>query len=186
MSDIKRDNSKRIKKENLRLRDHSKEELSFYSKATTDIEYKYPMGWGELWGIADRTDYDLSVHQEHSKQDLRYLDPVTNEKYLPYVIEPSVGLDRLVLALISDAYKEEVLEKLEKFKSIGIDGVECYYPANSEMMTETCVEFCKNNDMIITVGSDSHGEFGAVSKGIEYYIGAVKKDSSELNLKDMI
>ena len=82
--------------------------------------------------------------------------------------------------------KEEVLEKLEKFKSIGIDGVECYYPANSEMMTETCIEFCKNNDMIITVGSDSHGEFGAVSKGIEYYIGAVKKDSSELNLKDMI
>ena len=82
--------------------------------------------------------------------------------------------------------KEEVLEKLEKFKSIGIDGVECYYPANSEMMTETCVEFCKNNDMIITVGSDSHGEFGAVSKGIEYYIGAVKKDSSELNLKSMI
>ena len=82
--------------------------------------------------------------------------------------------------------KEEVLEKLEKFKSIGIDGVECYYPANSEMMTETCVEFCKNNDMIITVGSDSHGEFGAVSKGIEHYIGAVKKDSSELNLKDMI
>ena len=82
--------------------------------------------------------------------------------------------------------KEEVLEKLEKFKSIGIDGVECYYPANSEMMTETCVEFCKNNDMIITVGSDSHGEFGAVSKGIEYYIGAVKKDSSELNLKDML
>ena len=82
--------------------------------------------------------------------------------------------------------KEEILEKLEKFKSIGIDGVECYYPANSEMMTETCVEFCKNNDMIITVGSDSHGDFGAVSKGIEYYIGAVKKDSSELNLKDMI
>ena len=82
--------------------------------------------------------------------------------------------------------KEEILEKLEKFKSLGIDGVECYYPANSEMMTETCVEFCKNNDMIITVGSDSHGDFGAVSKGIEYYIGAVKKDSSELNLKDMI
>ena len=82
--------------------------------------------------------------------------------------------------------KEEVLEKLEKFKSIGIDGVECYYPANSEMMTETCIEFCKNNNMIITVGSDSHGDFGAVSKGIEYYIGAVKKDSSELNLKDMI
>ena len=99
-----------INKDNLRYRDHEKEELSFYSKATTDIEYKYPMGWGELWGIADRTDYDLSVHQEHSKQDLRYLDPVTNEKYLPYVIEPSVGLDRLVLALLADAYKEEILE----------------------------------------------------------------------------
>ena len=96
----------------------------------------------------------------------------------------------LVLAHPCNYYKnntkEEVLEKLEKFKSIGIDGVECYYPANSEMMTETCIEFCKNNNMIITVGSDSHGDFGAVSKGIEYYIGAVKKDSSELNLKDMI
>lgn len=85
-----------------------------------------------------------------------------------------------------DNTKEEILEKLEKFKSIGIDGVECYYPANSEMMRETCIEFCKKNNMIITVGSDSHGDFGAVSKGIEYYIGAVKKDSSELNLKDMI
>ncbi len=99
-----------MKKENLRFRDHEKEELSFYSKATTDIEYKYPMGWGELWGIADRTDYDLSVHMNHSKQDMRYLDPETNEKYLPYVIEPSVGLDRLVLALLCDAYTNEVLE----------------------------------------------------------------------------
>ena len=99
-----------IKKENLRFRDHEKEELSFYSKATTDIEYNYPMGWGELWGIADRTDYDLSVHMDHSHQDLRYLDPETNEKYLPYVIEPSVGLDRLVLAVLCDAYTEEVLE----------------------------------------------------------------------------
>ena len=99
-----------IKKENLRFRDHEKEELSFYSKATTDIEYNYPMGWGELWGIADRTDYDLSVHMDHSHQDLRYLDPETNKKYLPYVIEPSVGLDRLVLAVLCDAYTEEVLE----------------------------------------------------------------------------
>ena len=90
--------------DNLRFRDHAKEELSFYSKATTDIEYAYPMGWGELWGIADRTDYDLSVHMEHSKADLRYLDPETNEKYLPYVIEPSVGLDRLILAILCDAY----------------------------------------------------------------------------------
>ena len=95
--------------DNLRYRDHSKEELSFYSKATTDIEYLFPMGWGELWGIADRTDYDLSVHMNHSKQDLRYLDPETNEKYLPYVIEPSVGVDRLFLAILSEGYKKETL-----------------------------------------------------------------------------
>ena len=96
-----------ISQENLRYRDHEKDELVFYSAATTDIEYNYPMGWGELWGIADRTDYDLTVHQNHSKADLRYLDPETNEKYTPYVIEPSVGVDRLILALLSDAYKEE-------------------------------------------------------------------------------
>src|SRR5699024_10985143 len=99
-----------IQKDHLRYRDHSKEELSFYSKATTDIEYLFPMGWGELWGIADRTDYDLGVHMEHSGVDLRYLDSETNEKYLPYVIEPSVGLDRLLYAVLTDAYKKEVLE----------------------------------------------------------------------------
>ena len=99
-----------LKAENLRYRDHEKEELCFYSKATTDVEYKYPMGWGELWGIADRTDYDLSVHEKHSKTDLKYLDPETNEKYLPYVIEPSVGVDRLLLAILVDAYHEEELE----------------------------------------------------------------------------
>ena len=103
-----------IKAENLRYRDHEKEELSHYSKATTDIEYNYPMGWGELWGIADRTDYDLSVHQNHSKVDLRYLDPETNEKYLPYVIEPSVGLDRLFLAVLADAYTKETVENEER------------------------------------------------------------------------
>lgn len=99
-----------IKKENLRYRDHEKEELSFYSKATTDIEFLFPMGFGELWGIADRTDYDLSVHMEHSGVDLRYLDPDTNEKYLPYVIEPSLGLDRAVLAFLCNAYEKEALE----------------------------------------------------------------------------
>ena len=99
-----------LNKENLRYRDHSKEELSFYSKATTDIEFLYPMGWGELWGIADRTDYDLSVHEEHSKTELKYLDPETNEKYVPYVIEPSVGVDRLLLAILCNAYDEEELE----------------------------------------------------------------------------
>lgn len=108
-----------IDKDKLRYRDHKKEELSFYSKATTDIEYLYPMGWGELWGIADRTDYDLGVHMEHSKQDLRYLDPETNEKYLPYVIEPSLGLDRLFLTVLCDSIKKEELsdgETREVFK----------------------------------------------------------------------
>ena len=99
-----------LKEENLRLRKHKPEELVFYSKGTTDIEYNYPQGWGELWGIADRTDYDLTVHSKHSKTDLVYLDPETNEKYIPYVIEPSVGCDRLLLAVLTDAYFEETLE----------------------------------------------------------------------------
>ena len=103
-----------LENENLRFRDHSKEELSFYSKATTDIEFKFPMGWGELWGIADRTDYDLGVHQEHSGADLRYLDPETNEKYLPFVIEPSIGLDRLFLAVLTNAYTKENLNHEER------------------------------------------------------------------------
>ena len=99
-----------IKKENIRLRDHSKEELVFYSNATTDIEFAFPFGWGELWGIADRTDYDLKQHIEHSKQDLTYLDPETKEKYIPYVIEPSLGADRVLLAFLCNAYEEEKLE----------------------------------------------------------------------------
>ena len=99
-----------LKEENLRYRDHKKEELVFYSNATTDIEYNYSHGWGELWGIADRTDYDLGTHIKHSNADLTYLDPMTNEKYIPYVVEPSVGVDRLFLALITDAYKEETLK----------------------------------------------------------------------------
>ena len=99
-----------IKKDNLRLRNHKKEELVFYSVATTDIEYNYPQGWGELWGIADRTDYDLSTHTTHSKMDLKYLDIDTNQKYTPYVIEPSVGCDRLLLSVLCDAYQKETLE----------------------------------------------------------------------------
>ncbi|WP_411676309.1 glycine--tRNA ligase [Caproicibacter sp.] len=96
--------------ENLRLRDHDKEELSFYSKATTDIEYLFPFGWGELWGIADRTNYDLSRHQEHSGKSLEFFDPETKEHYVPYVIEPSLGADRVALAFLCDAYDEETLE----------------------------------------------------------------------------
>lgn len=98
----------------LRFRDHQKEELAFYSKATTDIEYEFPFGYGELWGIADRTDYDLKVHSEYSKTDLSYLDPETNERYIPYCVEPSVGLDRLLLAILADAYQKELLPNGEE------------------------------------------------------------------------
>lgn len=97
-------------KENLRFRDHDQEELSFYSNATCDIEFLFPFGWGELWGIADRTDYDLKRHMEHSGQDLSYLDQTTNEKYVPYCIEPSLGADRVALAFLCEAYEEEQLE----------------------------------------------------------------------------
>ena len=98
-------------RENLRLRDHDPEELSFYSKATTDFEYLFPFGWGELWGIADRTNYDLSKHAEHSGESMEYFDPDTNEKYIPYVIEPSLGADRVALAFLIDAYDEEQLDE---------------------------------------------------------------------------
>ncbi len=100
-----------IKPENLRLRDHEKEELSFYSKATTDFEYFFPFGWGELWGIADRTNYDLTRHIETSGKKLDYLDPETNERYVPYVIEPSLGVERLFLAIMTEAYDEEVVDE---------------------------------------------------------------------------
>lgn len=103
-----------IKEENLRLRDHDQEELAFYSKGTTDFEYRFPWGFGELWGIADRTDYDLKQHAEASGKKLEYQDPQTNEKYVPYVIEPSLGVDRALLAFLTEAYDEEVLENGDK------------------------------------------------------------------------
>lgn len=98
-----------IKEENLRLRDHDPEELCFYSKATTDFEYLFPFGWGELWGIADRTDYDLTQHQTTSGKSLEYFDPDDNTKYIPYVIEPSLGVERLFLSIVCDAYDEETI-----------------------------------------------------------------------------
>ena len=99
-----------LKKEHIKLRDHEKEELSHYSNATTDIEFLFPFGWGELWGIADRTDFDLKAHQTHSGESMEYFDPETNEKYVPYVIEPSLGADRVALAFLVDAYDEEVVD----------------------------------------------------------------------------
>jgi glycyl-tRNA synthetase len=98
-----------MKEENLRLRDHNKEELSHYSNATTDFEFRFPFGWGELWGVADRTDFDLKAHQRVSGETMEYVDPVTNERFVPYVIEPSLGADRVLLAFLCDAYAEEDL-----------------------------------------------------------------------------
>ncbi|MGB4985048.1 MAG: glycine--tRNA ligase [Erysipelotrichaceae bacterium] len=100
-----------VSSDNLRYRDHDDKELSHYSKATVDIEYLFPFGWGEIWGIACRSDYDLRQHQDHSKENLEYLDPMTNEKFLPYCIEPSVGVERLILTFVNDAYDEEVLNE---------------------------------------------------------------------------
>ena len=103
-----------MKDENLRLRDHSPEELCFYSKATTDFEYLFPFGWGELWGVADRTDYDLTQHQNTSGKDMTYFDQAANEHYIPYVIEPSLGADRVTLAFLIEAYDEEVVGQDKK------------------------------------------------------------------------
>ncbi|MDD7515172.1 glycine--tRNA ligase [Ruminococcus flavefaciens] len=103
-----------LKEDNLRLRDHDKEELCFYSKATTDFEYLFPFGWGELWGVADRTDYDLTQHINTSGKSLEYFDPETNEKYIPYVIEPSLGVERLFLSIVTEAYDEEELVSTDK------------------------------------------------------------------------
>lgn len=99
-----------VKEENLRFRDHEKEELAFYSKATTDVEYLFPFGWGEILGVADRTDYDLKRHMDYSGESMEYLDPDTNEKYIPYCIEPSMGVDRLMLMVMADSYEEQALE----------------------------------------------------------------------------
>ena len=103
-----------IKEENLRLRDHEKEELSHYSNATTDFEFLFPFGWGELWGIADRTDFDLTAHQNHSGKNMEYFDEAAGKKYVPYVIEPSLGVERCLLALLCDAYDEEELDGGDK------------------------------------------------------------------------
>ncbi len=154
-----------LQKENLRYRDHAKEELSFYSKATTDIEYLFPMGWGELWGIADRTDYDLNCHMEHSKTDLRYLDPETNEKYIPYVIEPSVGLDRIILALLCDCYTKETLENNEERELLKISPFLAPYKATilplvKKFHSEKAMEIYADLAKEFNVSYDEAGSIG--------------------------
>lgn len=154
-----------IKEENLRLRDHSQEELCFYSNATTDIEYKFPFGWGELWGIASRTDYDLSQHQKFSGVSQMYLDPDTNEKYIPYVIEPSLGVERLFLTVLCNGYEKEELENgdvrevmklhpyLAPYKCCVLPLVKKYHSEKSlELYKELSKEFMTSYDESGSIG----------------------------------
>ena len=161
-----------IKEENLRLRDHDPEELCFYSKATTDFEYLFPFGWGELWGVADRTDYDLTQHIKTSGKSLEYFDPETNEKYIPYVIEPSLGVERLFLTVVIEAYDEEVLKSVDKdgnektdtrtvlhfhpalapFKAAVLPLVKKLSPQAEEVYTELCRKFSVDFDEAGTIG----------------------------------
>ena len=161
-----------IKEENLRLRDHDPEELCFYSKATTDFEYLFPFGWGELWGVADRTDYDLTQHIKTSGKSLAYFDPETNEKYIPYVIEPSLGVERLFLTVVIEAYDEEVLKSVDKdgnektdtrtvlhfhpalapFKAAVLPLVKKLSPQAEEVYTELCRKFSVDFDEAGTIG----------------------------------
>jgi len=154
-----------IKSEKLRLRDHEKEQLSHYSNATTDIEYLFPFGWGELWGIASRTDYDLKQHMEHSKQSLEYFDQDENIKYIPYVIEPSLGADRLVLLLLCDAYDEEVLESGETREILKLHPFIAPYkvtvlPLMKKIHGEEAMSLYKMLSKEFTVSYDDAGNIG--------------------------
>ena len=154
-----------IDKDKLRLRDHSKEELSFYSNATTDIEYKFPFGFGELWGIASRTDYDLTQHQRVSGVSQAYLDPETNEKYIPYVIEPSVGVERTFLTVLCDAYHEEELEdgttrEVMKFHPYLAPYKACILPLVKKYHSEKAMEIYKKLSKSFMVTYDESGRIG--------------------------
>jgi len=154
-----------IKEENLRFRDHAKEELSFYSNATTDIEYNFPFGWGELWGIASRTDYDLGRHQEVSGVSQEYLDPQTNEKYIPYVIEPSVGVDRMVLTVLCNSYVAEELEngdirEVMKFHPFLAPMKVTVLPLVKKYHSEKAMEIYQNLAKHFMVSYDDTGSIG--------------------------
>ena len=154
-----------IKKENLRMRDHSKEELCFYSNETTDIEYNFPFGFGELWGIASRTDYDLKQHTKFSGENLSYLDPETNERYVPYVIEPSLGVERLFLTILSDAYTKEELENGEVREVLKIHPFlapykVCILPLIKKNHSSKAMEVYKNLCSHFPVSYDESGNIG--------------------------
>ena len=154
-----------IKEENLRLRDHEKEELSFYSNATTDIEYLFPFGWGELWGIASRTDYDLTCHQKVSGKNMEYIDPETNERYIPYVIEPSVGVERTILTVLCDAYHEETLDdgttrEVMKFHPFLAPYKACILPLVKKYHSEKAMEIYKELSKSFATTYDESGSIG--------------------------
>ena len=155
-----------LKDENIRLRDHDPEELCLYSKATTDFEFLFPFGWGELWGVADRTDYDLTQHQNTSGKDLSYFDPETNERYIPYVVEPSLGVERTVLSVLCDAYDEEVIDEAKN----DVRTVMRFHPALAPMkaavlplskkLSEKATEVYEELSKYFSVDYDEAGSIG--------------------------
>ena len=154
-----------IKEENLRLRDHAKEELCFYSNATTDIEYNFPFGWGELWGIASRTDYDLKQHEMFSGQSMSYLDPTDNSKYIPYVVEPSLGVERLFLTVLSDGYTVEELENGDTREVLKIHPAlapfkACILPLIKKNHSEKATEIYRELSSYFMVNYDESGNIG--------------------------
>ena len=154
-----------INKDKLRLRDHSKEELSFYSNATTDIEYLFPFGWGELWGIASRTDYDLTCHQKVSGKSMDYIDPETNERYIPYVIEPSVGVERTILTVLCDSYTEESLEdgttrEVMKFHPYLAPYKACILPLVKKYHSDKAMEIYRKLSKTFMITYDESGSIG--------------------------
>ena len=154
-----------IKEENLRLRDHAKEELCFYSNATTDIEYNFPFGWGELWGIASRTDYDLKQHEKFSGQSMSYLDPIDNSKYIPYVVEPSLGVERLFLTVLSDSYTIEELANGDTREVLKIHPVlapfkACILPLIKKNHSEKATEIYRELSTYFMVNYDESGNIG--------------------------
>ncbi len=155
-----------IKEENLRLRDHDPEELCFYSKATTDFEYLFPFGWGELWGIADRTDYDLTQHQNHSGKSMEYFDPEDNTKYIPYVIEPSLGVERLFLSIVTEAYDEEVIDaEKNDVRTVmrlhpALAPYKCAVLPLSKKLSAQAMEVCQMLSKYFSVDFDETGSIG--------------------------
>ncbi|MBE6696372.1 MAG: glycine--tRNA ligase [Ruminococcaceae bacterium] len=153
-----------MKPENLKLRDHDPEELCFYSKATTDFEYLFPFGWGELWGVADRTDYDLTQHANHSGKAMEYFDPETNEKYIPYVVEPSLGADRVALAFLIEAYDEETIGENDTRVVLhfhpALAPVKAAVLPLSKKLSEEAGELCDNLAKYFNVEFDEAGSIG--------------------------